>query len=124
MKLIKNGICGFTLVELLVALTIMVVIGAVVVPSFFGGSRKAKDQTALQRASLLDVAKNSFIADRGKNLAKKLWAQADALPGYEGEAANTNDATSCEFVYKGTNEDYKNKLSQRDEAKPGDLPVG
>ncbi|MFZ5806129.1 MAG: InlB B-repeat-containing protein [Verrucomicrobiota bacterium] len=71
---------GFTLIELLVTLAIIAIISAVIVPNFLGSQLKAKDDNAISRGAILDLAKASF-QQKVPN-AKEQWTNWDASNEY------------------------------------------
>ena len=67
---------AFTLIELLITLSLVAIICAVIVPNFLTNQKKAKDDNALARSAVLDLAKDAFVQAKGIQQAKTLWAQA------------------------------------------------
>lgn len=68
---------GFTLVELLVSLTIVAILGGVAAPMYLGSQKKAKMDNAISRAAVLDMAKANFLESAGSS-AWDSWDNADA----------------------------------------------
>lgn len=59
---IRNG--GFTLVELIVVMTIMAVLAGIAVPSYLGYIRKAKEQQTLMEARQLRIAVAAMMMEQ------------------------------------------------------------
>ncbi|MCA9770345.1 type II secretion system major pseudopilin GspG [Candidatus Dependentiae bacterium] len=62
----KQAKNGFTLIEILIAVAIVLIMGAVVVPGFMGYMRRARLTSAKSTIGTLETAINQFNADTGK----------------------------------------------------------
>jgi general secretion pathway protein G len=67
----RNGnrrfrLCGFTLVELLVVLSILALLLSLAVPRYFSGVQRAKEQALKQQLLTTRKALDEFYADQGQ----------------------------------------------------------
>ncbi|MFZ5806127.1 MAG: type II secretion system protein [Verrucomicrobiota bacterium] len=69
----KTNKHAFTLIELLVTLSLIVIMAALVAPSFFSTLRKGRDDTAIKKAALLEVAKANLRYEKGHEYATNTW---------------------------------------------------
>jgi general secretion pathway protein G len=104
----KSGKAGFTLVELLVVLVILMVIGTIAVQNFGGEEDKAKVKATKASFTSLENALERFKLDVGRYPSEEegLGALYDAPDGLEGWAGkyltkrrSLKDAWDNDYVY-------------------------
>jgi prepilin-type N-terminal cleavage/methylation domain-containing protein len=90
---------AFTLVELLVVITILAIISVVAYTSFGGATDKAKNSTKLQHLSTIEGALNLYYNEKNyypmpaaRNATSELWGY-DATPTVEAALSNTLSGT-------------------------------
>jgi general secretion pathway protein G len=62
----KTGQQGFTLLELMVVMAVMLVLAAIAVPSYLASIRKAKEAVLREDLHTMRVAIDSYTADKAK----------------------------------------------------------
>ena len=65
----KKNNRGFTLLELLIALAILAIIAAIIIPNFFATTDRARLRSDIASARVIQNAMELYHAERGENLA-------------------------------------------------------
>ncbi len=101
---------GFSLIELVIAVTIMVIFAAIAVPSYFAIIGRARKSSTISTIKTLDTAIGSFHGDTGaypNNLSELVNRPSDEkiAKRWEGpylQKETTEDAYRNELVYRVT----------------------
>ena len=81
-KLLWRKRKGFTLIELIVVITVLAIIVAIAVPVFINIDKKAKEQVVLSNAVTISIsinANNALYKDDKTKLIEKVPADSEAL---------------------------------------------
>lgn len=96
-KIRRRGRGGFTIIEVLVIITIMGIIAAVVVPRLFGRIGQSRQAKAMSDASSIATTVNTFLIDMGKlpdtgNLDFLMTAPSGVSGTWRGPYLNNKEA--------------------------------
>jgi general secretion pathway protein G len=105
----KNSIReGFTIIELMVVITIIGILASLVAPRFMGHLESAKVKTTKAQLEMLSTALDSFNLDVGRYPTeseglKVLWIKSKDIKGYDGPYLPKPveaDAWGNPYIYK------------------------
>ena len=104
---------AFTIIELMVVITIIGILASLVAPKFMGKLEGAKVKTSKAQLAMLSTALDSFNLDIGRYPTeseglKVLWIKKD-IRGYDGPYLPKpveGDAWGNPYVYKVTSDDH------------------
>ena len=111
----KNSIKkAFTIIELMVVITIIAILASLVAPKFMGKLESAKVDTTKAQIKMFSTALDSFNLDVGRYPSdseglKVLWTKSKDIRGYDGlylDKAVDLDAWGTPYVYKTTSGDH------------------
>jgi general secretion pathway protein G len=105
---------GFTIIELMVVITIIGILASLVAPRFMGKLESAKVKTTKAQLEMLSTALDSFNLDTGRypndsEGLKVLWIKTKDIRGYDGPYLPKpveQDAWGNPYVYKQTSDDH------------------
>jgi len=105
---------GFTIIELMVVITIIGILASLVAPKFMGKLESAKVKTTKAQLEMLSTALDSFNLDTGRypndsEGLKVLWIKTKDIRGYDGPYLPKpveQDAWGNPYVYKQTSDDH------------------
>lgn len=105
---------GFTIIELMVVITIIGILASLVAPKFMGKLESAKVKTTKAQLEMLSTALDSFNLDTGRypndsEGLKVLWIKTKDIRGYDGPYLPKpveQDAWGNPYVYKQTSNDH------------------
>jgi len=109
---------AFTIIELMVVITIIGILASLVAPKFMGKLESAKVKTSKAQLAMLSTALDSFNLDIGRYPTeseglKVLWTRKD-IRGYDGPYLAKpveSDAWGNPYVYKVTSDDHAYDIS-------------
>lgn len=101
---------AFTIIELMVVITIIGILASLVAPKFMGKLETAKVKTTKSQLEMLSTALDSFNLDTGRYPTeseglKVLWTKSKDIKGYDGPYLPKPveaDAWGNPYVYKTT----------------------
>jgi general secretion pathway protein G len=101
---------GFSLIELVIAITIMAIFAGIAIPSYLGITRKAKKDSTVSILKTLDTAVSSFHGDTGSypnSISELVHKPSDEKIGkrWEGPYIDkeiTSDGYKTDLVYRVT----------------------
>ncbi len=105
---------AFTIIELMVVITIIGILASLVAPKFMGKLETAKVKTTKAQLEMFSTALDSFNMDTGRYPTeseglKVLWTKSKDIRGYDGpylpKPAN-EDAWGNPYIYKKTSNDH------------------
>ncbi|HIP13251.1 MAG TPA: type II secretion system protein GspG [Arcobacter sp.] len=111
---INNSKKAFTIIELMVVITIIGILASLVAPKFMGKLETAKIKTTKAQIEMLSTALDSFNLDTGRYPTdseglKVLWIRNNDIRGYNGpylpKPVNA-DAWGNPYIYKTTSGDH------------------
>ena len=105
---------AFTIIELMVVITIIGILASLVAPKFMGKLETAKVKTTKAQLEMFSTALDSFNMDTGRYPTeseglKVLWTKSKDIRGYDGpylpKPAN-EDAWGNPYIYKKTSDEH------------------
>ena len=95
---------GFTLVELMIAVAVIAVLAAILVPNFVGQAQRARESAAMDVVANVRKGLAMYEADKGEYPSGSSWgAVRDAISEYVRLPSNLNDTWLESFSYsRGT----------------------
>jgi len=104
---------AFTIIELMVVITIIGILASLVAPKFMGKLETAKVKTTKAQLEMFSTALDSFNLDTGRYPTeseglKVLWTKSKDIKGYDGPYLPKPveaDAWGNPYVYKGESDD-------------------
>lgn len=105
---------AFTIIELMVVITIIGILASLIAPKFMGKLELAKRKTTKAQLEMFSTALDSFNLDVGRYPTdseglKVLWIKAKDIRGYDGPYLPKPaelDAWGNPYVYKRTSDDH------------------
>jgi general secretion pathway protein G len=105
---------AFTIIELMVVITIIGILASLVAPKFMGKLETAKVKTTKAQLEMFSTALDSFNLDVGRYPTeseglKVLWTKTKDIQGYDGPYLPKPvdaDAWGNPYVYKVTSDDH------------------
>jgi len=119
---------AFTIIELMVVITIIGILASLVAPKFMGKLETAKIKTTKAQLEMFSTALDSFNLDTGRYPTeseglKILWIKVKDLRGYDGPYLPKSveaDAWGNPYIYKQTSDDHAfNIISYGKDGKEG-----
>ncbi len=119
---------AFTIIELMVVITIIGILASLVAPKFMGKLETAKVKTTKSQLEMFSTALDSFNMDTGRYPTeseglKVLWIKSKDIRGYDGPYLPkpvNEDAWGNPYIYKKTSDDHGyNILSYGKDGKEG-----
>lgn len=110
----NNSKKAFTIIELMVVITIIGILASLVAPKFMGKLETAKVKTTKAQLEMFSTALDSFNMDIGRYPSdseglKVLWTKSKDIRGYDGpylpKPAN-EDAWGNPYIYKKTSDEH------------------
>ncbi len=110
----NNSKKAFTIIELMVVITIIGILASLVAPKFMGKLETAKVKTTKAQLEMFSTALDSFNMDTGRYPSeseglKVLWTKSKDIRGYDGpylpKPAN-EDAWGNPYIYKKTSDEH------------------
>jgi len=104
---------AFTIIELMVVITIIGILASLVAPKFMGKLETAKVKTTKAQMQMFSTALDSFNLDTGRYPTeteglKVLWGKPKDIKGYDGPYLPkpvADDAWGNPYIYKITSDD-------------------
>jgi len=105
---------AFTIIELMVVITIIGILASLVAPKFMGKLETAKIKTTRAQLEMFSTSLDSFNLDVGRYPTeseglKVLWTKTKDIRGYDGPylpKAVDADAWGNPYIYKTTSDDH------------------
>jgi len=105
---------AFTIIELMVTITIMAILATLVAPKFMNNLESAKVKTTKSQLEMFSTALDSFNLDTGRYPTtseglKVLWTKSRDIKGYDGPYMDKPadiDAWGNPYIYKKTSDDH------------------
>ncbi|SFV70329.1 General secretion pathway protein G [hydrothermal vent metagenome] len=119
---------AFTIIELMVVITIIGILASLVAPKFMGKLETAKVKTTKSQLEMFSTALDSFNLDTGRYPTdseglKVLWTKNKGIRGYDGPylpKPAEADAWGNPYIYKKTSDDHAfNIISYGKDGKEG-----
>lgn len=103
---------GFTLIELIVVIAVVLVLAGFLIPKFAGYQGKAKETKAINTAKQIHTAAmSSYSENEGKFDATEVSSSITSLTGAQGVAViAADDSKSIDVTYTCDSENYKAKI--------------
>jgi type IV pilus assembly protein PilA len=109
--ILKKKRKGFTLIELVVVISIILIFAGFLIPKFAGYQTKAKDTKAINTAKQIQsAALSSYSEMNGKFEASAVSDSVSALTGAEGVSVTVVSGKSVEVSFTSDTENYMVKI--------------
>jgi type IV pilus assembly protein PilA len=109
--ILKKKRKGFTLIELVVVISIILIFAGFLIPKFAGYQTRAKDTKAINTAKQIQsAALSSYSEMDGKFEAAAVSGSVSALTGAEGVSVNADGGKSVEVSFTSDNATYTVKI--------------
>ena len=124
----NNSKKAFTIIELMVVITIIGILASLVAPKFMGKLETAKIKTTKAQLEMFATALDSFNLDTGRYPTDTegltvLWTKTKDIRGYDGPYLPKSveaDAWGNPYIYKTTSDDHAfNIISYGKDGKEG-----
>jgi general secretion pathway protein G len=110
----NNSKQAFTIIELMVVITIIGILASLVAPKFIGKLETAKVKTTKAQLEMFSTALDSFNLDTGRYPSDSeglavLWTKRKDIRGYDGPYLPkpvTSDAWGNPYIYKKTSDEH------------------
>ena len=110
----NNSKKAFTIIELMVVITIIGILASLVAPKFMGKLETAKVKTTKSQLEMFSTALDSFNMDVGRYPTETeglavLWTRNKGIKGYDGPylpKAVESDSWGNPYIYKITSDDH------------------
>lgn len=111
MIILKKKRKGFTLIELVVVISIILIFAGFLIPKFAGYQTRAKDTKAINTAKQIQsAALSSYSEMNGKFEASAVSDSVSALTGAEGVSVTVVSGKSVEVSFTSDTENYTVKI--------------
>jgi type IV pilus assembly protein PilA len=109
--ILKKKRKGFTLIELVVVISIILIFAGFLIPKFAGYQTRAKDTKAINTAKQIQsAALSSYSEMNGKFEASAVSDSVSALTGAEGVSVTVVSGKSVEVSFTSDTENYTVKI--------------
>jgi type IV pilus assembly protein PilA len=109
--ILKKKRKGFTLIELVVVISIILIFAGFLIPKFAGYQTRAKDTKAINTAKQIQsAALSSYSEMDGKFEASAVSDSVSALTGAEGVSVNADGGKSVEVSFTSDDATYTVKI--------------